>query len=76
MSFLLSWRIRLSMISFEVIHVLMSSRNRCKRGKNNVKLKTGGIPKVDLILVRSLSAKYRPDCYRRDKSVKFGSELP
>ena len=30
---------------------------------------------VDLI-VRSLSAKYRPDRYRRDKSVKFGTELP
>ena len=28
------------------------------------------------IIVRSLSAKYRPDCYRRDKSVKFGTELP
>ena len=27
-------------------------------------------------LVRSLSAKYRPDRYRRDKSVKFGTELP
>ena len=27
------------------------------------------------ILVRSLSAKYRPDRYRRDKSVKFGTEL-
>ena len=26
--------------------------------------------------VRSLSAKYRPDRYRRDKSVKFGTELP
>ena len=30
---------------------------------------------VDLI-VRSLSAKYRPDRYRCDKSVKFGTELP
>ena len=29
-----------------------------------------------LIIVRSLSAKYRPDRYRRDKSVKFGTELP
>ena len=28
------------------------------------------------ILVRSLSAKDRPDRYRRDKSVKFGRELP
>ena len=28
------------------------------------------------IVVRSLSAKYRPDRYRRDKSVKFGIELP
>ena len=27
-------------------------------------------------VVRSLSAKYRPDRYRRDKSVKFGTELP
>ena len=27
-------------------------------------------------LVRSLSAKYRPDRYRRDKSVKFDTELP
>ena len=27
-------------------------------------------------IVRSLSAKYRPDRYRRDKSVKFGTELP
>ena len=26
--------------------------------------------------VRSLGAKYRPDHYRRDKSVKFGTELP
>ena len=29
-----------------------------------------------VIIVRSLSAKYRPDRYRRDKSVKFGTELP
>ena len=28
------------------------------------------------IIVRSLSAKYGPDRYRRDKSVKFGTELP
>ena len=28
------------------------------------------------LIVRSLSAKYRPDRYRRDKSVKFGTELP
>ena len=28
------------------------------------------------MIVRSLSAKYRPDRYRRDKSVKFGTELP
>ena len=28
------------------------------------------------LVVRSLSAKYRPDRYRRDKSVKFGTELP
>ena len=28
------------------------------------------------VVVRSLSAKYRPDRYRRDKSVKFGTELP
>ena len=28
------------------------------------------------LTVRSLSAKYRPDRYRRDKSVKFGAELP
>ena len=28
------------------------------------------------VLVRSLSAKYRPDRYRHDKSVKFGTELP
>ena len=27
-------------------------------------------------IVRSLSAKYRPNRYRRDKSVKFGIELP
>ena len=27
-------------------------------------------------VVRSLSAKYRPDRYRRDKSVKFSTELP
>ena len=27
-------------------------------------------------IVRSLSAKYRPDRYRHDKSVKFGTELP
>ena len=29
-----------------------------------------------ILIVRSLSAKYRPDRYRRDKSVKFGTELP
>lgn len=29
-----------------------------------------------MLIVRSLSAKYRPDRYRRDKSVKFGTELP
>ena len=29
-----------------------------------------------LTVVGSLSAKYRPDRYRRDKSVKFGTELP
>ena len=29
-----------------------------------------------VLLVRSLSAKYRPDRDRRDKSVKFGTELP
>ena len=29
-----------------------------------------------VLIVRSLSAKYRPDRYRRDKSVKFGTELP
>ena len=28
------------------------------------------------LIVRSLSAKYRPDRYRSDKSVKFGTELP
>ena len=28
------------------------------------------------IIVRSLSAKYGPDRYRRDKSVKLGTELP
>ena len=27
-------------------------------------------------IVRSLSAKYRPGRYRRDKSVKFGTQLP
>ena len=27
-------------------------------------------------LVRSLNAKYGPDRYRSDKSVKFGTELP
>ena len=31
---------------------------------------------VNLLVVRSLSAKYRPDRYRCDKSVKFGTELP
>ena len=31
-----------------------------------------GIP----CIVKALSAKYRPDSYRRDKSVKFGTELP
>ena len=31
---------------------------------------------VKMLIVRSLSAKYRPDRYRRDKSVKFGTELP
>ena len=34
------------------------------------------ILKVPHMLVRSLSAKYRPDRYRRYKSVKFGTELP
>ena len=33
------------------------------------KIKANGI-------VRSLSAKYRLDRYRRDKSVKFDTELP
>ena len=28
------------------------------------------------LIVRSLSAKYRPDRYKRDKSIKFGTELP
>ena len=28
------------------------------------------------LLVRSLSAKHRPDRYRRDKSVTFGTQLP
>ena len=28
------------------------------------------------VIVRSPSAKYRLDRYRRDKSVKFGTELP
>ena len=28
------------------------------------------------IIVRSLSAKYGPDRFRRDKSVKLGTELP
>ena len=31
---------------------------------------------TELPVVKSLSAKYRPDRYRRDKSVKFGTELP
>ena len=31
---------------------------------------------AESLLVRSLSAKYRPDRYRHDKSVKFGTELP
>ena len=31
---------------------------------------------LELLVVRSLNAKYRPDRYRRDKSVKFGTELP
>ena len=30
----------------------------------------------DLYIVRSLNAKYGPDHYRSDKSVKFGTELP
>ena len=34
------------------------------------------IPLFTFGIVRSLSAKYRPDRYRRDKSVKFGTELP
>ena len=32
-----------------------------------------GIKLDSLLLFRSLSAKYRPDRYRRDKSVKFGT---
>ena len=28
------------------------------------------------MVVRSVRAKDRPDRYRRDKSVKFGKELP
>ena len=42
MSFLLSWRVLLSLISFEAIHVLIWSRNRCERGENSLKLQTGG----------------------------------
>ena len=43
------------------------------RLQNYLKTETkhGGV-----VVVRSLSAKYRPDRYRRDKSVKFGTELP
>ena len=43
--------------------------------KRNITWVFGAIFKIDNI-VRSLSAKYRPDRYRRDKSVKFGTELP
>ena len=35
-----------------------------------------GMIGITRMIVRSLSAKYRPDRYRRDKSVKFGTELP
>lgn len=49
MSFLLSWRIRLSLISFEAIHVLIWSRNRYERSEKSLKLQTGGKPKVDVI---------------------------
>ena len=38
--------------------------------------KTSCLVSHKCLIVRSLSAKYRPDRYRRDKSVKFGTELP
>ena len=34
------------------------------------------VSNITSFIVMSLSAKYRPDRYRRDKSVKFGTELP
>ena len=42
----------------------------------NIETAKKGRFKQILRIVRSLSAKYRPDRYRRDKSVKFGTELP
>ena len=47
----------------------------CKSIKFRVVTKISSC-QVFVVLVRSLSAKYRPDRYRRDKSVKFGTELP
>ena len=47
----------------------------CKSIKFRVVTKISSC-RVFVVLVRSLSAKYRPDRYRRDKSVKFGTELP
>ena len=46
-------------------------KKQCEKG-GEVPFLLSPIP----LLVRSLSAKYRPDRYRRDKSVKFGTELP
>ena len=47
----------------------------CKSIKFRVVTKISSC-RVFVVLFRSLSAKYRPDRYRRDKSVKFGTELP
>ena len=44
--------------------------------KNARMICSANLDSLDVLLVRSLSAKYRRDRYRRDKSVKFGTELP
>ena len=46
------------------------------RAKFNFDRGSAVVEASNVIIVRSLSAKYRPDRYRPDKSVKFGTELP
>ena len=68
-----------------VRHLNNSKHNRITRKlvriiQKTQALRAGGTPFFSFALlpplVRSLSAKYRLDRYRRDKSVKFSTELP